>query len=266
MRKVFLCAAVSAGLGGSAAAADMPVKAPVYVAPPFFSWTGFYLGGNIGGARESIDNLYAAPGLPNGYLAPDAAAIDAGSSNSFNTTSVTYGFEAGYNVRWWSNLVVGAEFDIDGIGRSNSVANTFAAPTAGPVTSTTTQSANWLFTARGRLGWAFDRLLVFGTGGLAYVHGSLSETDVYSPVLVASGTDSVSVSGSNAGWVAGGGIEYAWTDHWTVKGEYLHVGMPNRSATSVTPSPFVGNPATVSYFHSVSTEFDIGRFGINYKF
>src|SRR5262249_50259229 len=152
------------------------------VAPPF-SWTGFYAGANFGLAREDVTVTYAAPGLPNGFLPADVAAIDAGSSGSLDNTSVTYSIQAGYNLQVWGNWVVGAEIDLGGIGRSNSVTRAFTAPVAGPVTSTITESPNWLLTARGRLGWAFDRLLVYGTGGYAYVDSSFSQTNFYNPIF-----------------------------------------------------------------------------------
>jgi outer membrane immunogenic protein len=244
----------------------MPMKARPYAPPPVFSWTGFYVGGVVGDARERVSNTYAAPGLPNGYFAPDVAAIDAFSSNNFNSSRVTGGGEVGYNIQF-GGLVVGAEFDIDYLGFSNTLTTAFTAPIAGPVVSTTQQSTNWMFTARGRLGWAvFDRLLVYGTGGIAAVHSTLTETNVYSPVFVASGTDFSSVSGPYVGWVAGGGLEWAFTDHWSIKGEYLHVGLPSKTAASGTFSQFFGNPNFVTYNHTVTQEIDIGRLGINYKF
>jgi outer membrane immunogenic protein len=241
----------------------MPMKARPYAPPPVFSWTGFYVGGVVGDARERVSNTYAAPGLPNGYFAYVAASILV---QQLQQQQVTGGGEVGYNIQF-GGLVVGAEFDIDYLGFSNTLTTAFTAPLAGPVVSTTQQSTNWMFTARGRLGWAvFDRLLVYGTGGIAAVHSTLTETNVYSPVFVASGTDFSSVSGPYVGWVAGGGLEWAFTDHWSIKGEYLHVGLPSKTAASGTFSPFFDNPNFVIYNHTVTQEIDIGRLGINYKF
>jgi outer membrane immunogenic protein len=266
MKKMLFFAAAVASLGGSAFAADMPMKARPIAPPPAFSWTGFYIGGIVGDARQKVTNTYSAPGLPDGYFAADQAVIDAFSSNNFSSSRVTGGAEVGYNIQF-GGLVVGAEFDIDYLGFSNTLTTAFTAPLAGPVVSTTQSSTNWMFTARGRLGWAvFERLLVYGTGGIAAVHSTLTETNVYSPVFVASGTDFSSISAPYVGWVAGGGLEYAITDHWSIKGEYLHVGLPSKTAGSGTASPFFGDPNLVSYNHTVTNEIDIGRFGINYRF
>lgn len=265
MRKILLGALASA-VSLPAMAADMQLKAPAYVAPAVFSWTGFYAGGLVGGVKERLTNTYIAPGLPDGYFPADQTVIDALSSNSFSKSRVTAGAEVGYNVQV-GHWVLGAEFDLDYLGFSNTASTVFTAPIAGPVTSTTTVSSDWMFTARGRLGWTFfDRWLVYGTGGAAAVHSNLTETNIYSPIFTASGTDFSSVSAGKIGWVAGGGIEFAITDHWTVKGEYLHVGLPNRTGTSGTTSPFLGDPALVTYTHTVTNEFDMGRFGLNYKF
>ena len=235
----------------------MALKARPYAYAPAYSWTGFYLGGVVGGVREQVNTTYIAPGLPDGYFPADQTAIDAGSSNGFNKSRIMGGAEAGYNIQF-NSFVVGGEVDLDYLGFSNTNSTTFGTPLAGPVTSTTQQTANWMFTARGRLGWTvFERLLVFGTGGIAAVHNTVTETNIYSPVAVASGTDFSSVSGAQTGWVVGGGLEYAVTDHWTVKGEYLHVGMPNWTGSSGTASPFFGDPAIVTYLHTVTSEFDI---------
>jgi outer membrane immunogenic protein len=266
VRKLLLGAVAWAAFVPSAMAADMAVRR--VIAPPVFSWTGFYIGGVVGGARQQLTNTYAAPGLPNGFIPTDVAVIDALSSNSFNQTRVTGGAEAGFNIQT-GPFVVGGEFDIDYLGFSNGVTTAFATPPAGPVVSSTTANTRWMLTARARLGWAFDRLLVYGTGGVAAVHTTVTETNVYSPAFVAAGTDFSSVSAPQTGWVAGAGLEYAVTDHWTIKGEYLHVGLPSKTAFSGTPSPFFALAAAgvvVNYGHTITNEIDIGRFGLNYKF
>jgi outer membrane immunogenic protein len=268
MKMILLCTAAVVGLAGSAVAADMPMNARPYLPPPVFSWTGLYLGGVLGGVREHVTNTYVAPGGPFGFFPVDIPVIDAGSSNVFNSSRITYGAEAGYNIQL-SSLVVGAEFDINYLGFSNTLVNIFALPTAGalPVVSTTQQTANMMLTARGRLGWAvFDRLLVYGTGGVASVHSTLTESNVYTPFAGLRFTDFSSVSAPTTDWVAGGGLEFAVTDHWTIKGEYLHLGKTTRTGSSGTISPFGPVFGNVTYSHIVTNEFDIGRLGLNYKF
>jgi outer membrane immunogenic protein len=113
-----------------------------------------------------------------------------------------------------------------------------------------------LGTVRGRIGWAFDRLLVYGTGGAAFA--SLKDQFTDPPGVGPIGFTSAP-SSSVSGWTAGGGIEYAFADHWTAKAEYLHVGFPDRS---VTTTVFPGS----AYSFVFKDSLNIARVGINYKF
>ncbi len=240
MRHQFL-AGVSLGTiaalaGGTAQAADLGAR-PVYKAAPAvapaFTWTGFYIGGNIGFAstRSSVDN---DPSSPAGtwLLAP----IDA------NGTKFIGGLQAGYN---WQiqNFVLGLEGDYSfGSGTRNGTGTSLAG------TDTFSARLSSLATIRGRLGIAFDRLLVYGTGGVAFAKFDDTLTDAL--------PFTASPSSNVTGWTAGGGLEYAFTDHWTARAEYLHAGFSSRSATA----------STAGYVFTFKDTVDIGRVGINYKF
>jgi outer membrane immunogenic protein len=269
MKKLLLAGAIATFMASGANAADMPLKAPLYKAPPppaIYSWTGFYLGGNVGGTTERVTNDYTAPGpgFP-GFIAGDQVAISVGSSNAFSQSTVTFGAQAGYNYQFNHVGLIGVELDINRLGFSNSVNVTFPTPFAGPVNSMTSQSMDWLFTARARLGLIFaDRWLAYGTAGLAVVNVGFSETNIYSPAFNAAGVDSINLGTTQTGFTAGGGLEYAIADHWSIKGEYLHVWLPDLSGVSMTPSPFFGGPPAVLYSHNVSSSIDIARFGFNF--
>jgi outer membrane immunogenic protein len=97
-------------------------------------------------------------------------------------------------------------------------------------------------------------VLVYGTGGAAFASFKNELTD---PPSVIGFT--VSPSSGATGWTAGGGIEYAFADHWTARAEYLHVGFPDRTA-AVSPIPLN------NYGFIFKDSLDIGRVGINYKF
>ena len=222
-------------LAGAAQAADLatsPVYGKLPVAAPTWSWTGFYIGANVGGV-----------GAQTNISSPDY--FEPGSSLHSNPTGVIGGLEAGYNWQY-NNLVLGLEGDISGASISRSV----DASTLGFTGDTFVGDLTALGTVRGRLGWAFDRLLIYGTGGAAFAD---LKDQYFSPDF------SFTVKTSTAtGWTAGGGVEYAFAGNWTVKAEYLHVGFSNRSATS----PQIGLPYTFAFKDSL----DIGRVGINYKF
>ena len=98
---------------------------------------------------------------------------------------------------------------------------------------------NWYGTVRGRLGYAFNNVLVYGTGGLAYggVDSRIENSSTYK------------VSSTNTGWTAGGGVEYMFAPNWSGKIEYLHIDL------GWTPEPLSLKS---------ETEFDVVRAGVNY--
>ena len=194
MRRVAVSttAAVLVAAAQAALAADlprqMPVKAPIVAPVPYYNWTGFYLGINAGGAWGRSD--FEFPGLPTG---------------NFNTSGWLAGGTAGYNYQI-GNFVVGVEGDINW-------ANVRGSTTClGGVFSCETRN-DWLGTARGRVGWAIDRVMLYVTGGLAV-------GDIKANVPGIGGA-----SATNAGWTAGGGVEFALVGNLTAKVEYLHVDL-----------------------------------------
>jgi outer membrane immunogenic protein len=241
--KKSLLAGVSLGalaLASGAQAADMAV-APVYKAPvavPVWSWTGFYVGANVGGAsaRTRISNPSGGILLPN-------------TSFNSNQSGVIGGLQAGYNWQF-NSLVVGIEGDISAasLGRSTS-----AVPLSFNPTDTFSGNMTALGTVRGRIGWAFDRLLIYGTGGVAFANLRDQYLDTNFPA-----PGSTSATSSATGWTAGGGVEYALWGNWTARAEYLHVGFPTRNAS--------GTIVATTYTFAFKDSVDIGRVGINYKF
>jgi outer membrane immunogenic protein len=235
-------AVLTVGLATAASAADLAVKAPVYkapVAPLPFSWTGCYLGvegGGIWGRSKHVD--------------ADPANADVGLpiTNDFNLSGGLVGGTVGCNYQI-SNWVFGIENDIswtDAKGSANDIS-----PFVTSVTSQT--SEKWLDTLRGRVGFAWDRTLFYGTGGVAFA-GAEVKICVSGPCI----TDSKTVTG----WVAGGGIEYAAWDHVTLKLEYLHADFG--TSRYISPSTPVGGVNIVT--RDVSLTNDIVRAGVNYKF
>jgi outer membrane immunogenic protein len=223
-------------LASGAQAADLtrPVyKAPI-APPPSWTWTGFYLGGTLGGVvgHDSVTNDPASSN--NAFLA---------SPISTNSAGVIGGLEAGYN--WQiSQIVLGVEADVSwsSLKQSN---------TAVGSTDTFTSRLDMLSTIRGRLGWAFDRTLLYGTGGVAFA-------DLKDQLADSGFLFTATPSSNLTGWTAGGGIEYAFTDHWTAKAEYLHIGFSGmRTAMDSNGT---------GYIFDYKDKLDIGRVGINYKF
>ncbi|MFT0862254.1 outer membrane protein [Ancylobacter sp. G4_0304] len=214
MKKIISSGVAAAALfvAAPAFAADMaqpyPVKAPALVAEPVFSWTGFYLGGNAGYAWGSGDGLADTLAIdPNGWLG---------------------GGQIGFNYQFGNNVVLGAEADFQGSDIKDS--------------SLGIQSKmDYFGTVRARLGYAFDNIMPYVTGGLAWGHNEVK--DQYLGLT----SDKTAV-----GWTVGGGVEYAFDNNWSVKGEYLYMDLGD------------------DYYDSIGAKSgmttSVVRAGINYKF
>jgi outer membrane immunogenic protein len=279
MKKLILASGWLLAAAGLAQAADMPLKAPPPPPAPSFSWTGFYVGADIGaawGSSTTSSPLANDPGcfvtiIPC-YGASTVADINSHAAQSQSSSSVLGGLEAGYNLQL-GYFVVGGETDI-GFYRLNG--NSFAsAPFTGfPVPAGGTApsyyndvSSTWLFTARGRLGFTpAANLLVYGTGGVAvadlrhqaqFVEGVFPGTSL--------GTEGSISSATVTGAVYGGGVEWALTNNWLVKAEYLHVEFGSVTGAA-SPVIITGAVSGSVFTHSASLNADILRFGVDYKF
>jgi outer membrane immunogenic protein len=187
---------------------------PVYEAGPL--WTGFYAGVNAGYAWANEDVI---PG--------------------FQTQGGFVGAQAGYNLQR-GRAVIGVEADIQGTGIAAGFTNA-----AGEVEAV--QQVDYFGTLRGRLGYTFDRTLVYATGGLAFgeVKNSL-------PGLV-SKTD------TQTGYVLGGGIEYKFAPAWSFKAEYQYINLGSETLTGALLNNEVHLPNK-----NVDTNLNTVRVGFNY--
>jgi outer membrane immunogenic protein len=246
----------------AAAAADLPVKAPPLAQATVFSWTGFYFGGHVGGARsEGSSDPYNGPLFPGYIVLPPVSAVitlvpgliatlpGADSSNGF-----IGGAQIGYN---WQvkQFVFGLEADVTGTdldGSKASASRTQGTPLFAPaVTQTVTVDfgrIDWMASFRGRLGLAADRALFYVTGGAAVANiGGTTTTVVNGPgIAIPAGTFSLSSGGSTTrwGWTVGGGIEWAFNHNWSLAGEYRHSDFGSRGATIVIPDGLGGTLGT----------------------
>lgn len=227
-----------------------------------YNWSGFYLGATAGGAWTKDKLQLDASGT---YLASDASAFSALGSTDFNHTSGIFGGKLGFNGQF-ENWVLGLEGDWSRL-RIRESTSIFGRPFSDPSLAyyagfNEAVSSDWVATVRGRAGYAFDNLLVYGTAGLAFGNQrfSVSEYD-HAPRGTGDGSSWASGSGVKVGWSAGGGIDYALWDNWIVSAEYLHIDLGKVEATT---SIDTGNVAVLNY--SAKLESDIVRAGISYKF
>jgi outer membrane immunogenic protein len=248
----------AAALAQLASAADLPRKAPAALPPPVpvFSWTGFYVGVNAGGHWGRVsdpavftDNTWFGGG--------DAANAAAAWPNTLKPSGFAGGGQVGYN--WQvSNFVVGAEADI--IGLAGSASRNLVFFINGNPGANVGDSAQdkWMATVRARVGYAFDRALLYATGGVAFANWSFNHT--YSDNAGAIPTNVTSTT-TRTGWTIGGGLEYALTNNWIVRGEYLYADFGTYN-NSLAMQPGIG----FTVLHPEKLTENIARIGVNYKF
>jgi outer membrane immunogenic protein len=274
MRKLVLLVSVLALSTTAAAAADMApryTKAPVMVADPAYNWTGFYVGLNAGASwTDSSFFLDLTPctlagscvgGRVYGNPANQALVSSLGTGAVRGSANFTGGGQIGYN---WQvqRTVFGIEADFGYFDPKLSLSGTGIGTTGDPVTVSQSLRSDWLATVRGRLGYAWDRALLYVTGGVAISEFHYSQSIV---TTLAAATGALNVSDTKVGWTVGAGFEYAMTPNWSVKGEYLYAefdGLAGRSALVAND----GSGNSNIYNASVGRlENHIARVGVNYR-
>jgi outer membrane immunogenic protein len=246
MKKIMIGAVALVAIGvAPALAADLPArsysKAPVVVAAPVYNWTGCYIGveggGNWGRAGTTA------------VTAPNPAAVGLPITNDYNLSGGLAGGTVGCNYQT-GNWVFGIEGDASWTNKSGTAYD--IAPFV--TTSTNALKEKWFDTARGRVGYAWDRVLLFATAGGAFAG---TTTDVCTITGVC-----VSDSQTRSGWVAGGGIEYGFWDNLSLKLEYLHADFGSKNY--INP-PVVAGGGTFDT-RSIRLTDDVVRVGLNYRF
>ena len=251
MRKysLSLLAAAAVGLTASmASAADLPRKAPAYVpppAPPPITWTGCYLGANIGWVGSRIHSNFN--GGDNIF------------SNTFNDNSSTQsgfagGGQIGCDYQFYNSWVVGIRNMFDGTDIHKT--RTFADPFFGTVAGTVETKVNWFDALTGRLGYLVQpNLLFYGQGGAAW-------TKATATAFTGLGVEVGSISGnSRTGWTAGGGVEWMFVPHWSLFVEYNYMGFGTRSSSFL-----VCGAGGICPILSAKANIQDVLVGINYKF
>jgi len=235
VKKILLASVALFGLTAAASAADLPSRvapAPVAVVP-VFTWTGFYVGAQAGYAWGDSDSRLFVGGV-------DVTAAAFPDGTDYDTDGFVGGVHAGYNVQFGS-FVVGVEGDIE----AASIDGDRSFTDLGVAAST---DIDFQGSLRARAGVAFDRALLYVTGGLAFANIENTYTDI--------GTgDSVSFDDTEWGWTLGAGVEYAVTNNLSVRGEYRYTKFDD--VENVIDG--LGTVEQDSDFHTV-------RVGVSYKF
>jgi outer membrane immunogenic protein len=284
MRKTVVTVAVAAALLSSVAAqaADLPVKAPMFAPVPVHTWTGWYVGLNAGWLRGETE----AAGFTN-FIFPPILFIGGGGiptiipgtlgtipTASGRDDSWMGGAQVGYNVQI-NQIVLGIEADIDLMrlqGSATGSAVRFPGTTVATTTTTVfTADLDWTASLRARVGFAFDRILLYATGGLVVGDvsvGSLT-TVAFGPGIIVpvAGTYSAAGAGGSStrtGWTLGAGLEWAFNPAWSFAAEYRHNDFGSTPVTVNVPDGFGGVFVTSTSSVKLTTDQVTAR--VNYKF
>jgi len=237
--------AIVLAASGIGFAADMPVKGPVYKAPPMVApnWTGFYFGGHVGygWASDTATMLVGNVAFPVGSAWP------------INSNGVLGGVQTGFNYQV-NNWVFGVEGDFSWTSANGNA--TLISPLVAGVTSTATAKYESYATVTGRVGYAWDSWLVYAKSGGAFArveYGGSSFIPRTGTVVASPSSDTLS------GWTVGGGLEYGFLNNWSARAEYNYLDFGATQRAFITAG--VVGPAT-----NFDTHVHMVKFGLNYRF
>jgi outer membrane immunogenic protein len=261
MRRIVIVAVASLIAASRASAADLPVRTgpppAYYPVATVYDWGGGYIGIN-GGYAFGQSEWGSDPLNPSGNS----------STGNFHVNGGLVGVTMGVSGQFGA-FVLGAESDFDWQGLSGTSGSTFCtnlitstaalAPAAGLNCKT---ESNWMATIRARFGYAWDRVLFYGTAGGAgaNVQTALSGLPVQ--------------NNAEFGWTVGAGLEAAFAENWTVKFEYLFLDLTGNATCNhgyscgydvaaiggQPPTPAIGSSSTVKFNENIV------RVGVNFKF
>lgn len=244
---------------GQALAADLPpapppVRTPAAYVPAAYNWGGFYIGLNAGAAWLNQDGITNSVATTLDPTFPAGTIIGTGPTTS--STGFAGGGQIGFNYQA-NQLVFGAEADIDYLSNKATVNGTEISGGAVVGTNTHAYTLPIFSTVRGRLGYAANNLLLYGTGGLAIGEYDVQRTQVTGVAGTATAGTVENSDNLRLGWTAGAGVEYAFSENWTARVEYLYANLDSVSYTFP-----IANRTAAAPTESVNTV----RAGLNFKF
>jgi len=304
--RLILAGCIAAILSSPAFADNSSSNGPAPAATAPYDWSGWYGGVNVGygwgrpsadftgdglsdywttgtgpgAGTEFIENLMAYAYNLDPEFDPFSQPLVY--SQSSTASGVTGGVQLGHNWQVGSNWLIGLETDLQlsDIGGGTEYVEPDKGPEGVRLGASSSQRLDWFGTARARVGYLPDeRLLVFGTGGLAYGQtrsaasvsvigdtGWSFDGPTWATKMVCPGHTTCFAGESSrvtAGWSAGGGLEYALSPRITIKAEYLHVDLGRQKVHLTAQSPAVGDAFINVGFKSA---YDVVRLGMNYRF
>jgi outer membrane immunogenic protein len=260
MKKTTLATAAAILIATTAAgsAADMAVKAPYAAPAPIYNWTGFYIGGHVGGGWGTTETtLTGATITPPGGPAATAAFGFPFAQNS--TSGFLGGGQIGYN--WQAGWAVfGVQADIAGLDVKGT--------TPCVILLSCTTKSDWLATATGRIGAVVaDRGLVYVKGGAAWLNSTNSVSLPNIGLGGITGGELTSKETTTWGWTVGLGLEYMIAQNWSAFIEYDYMDFDRKNETFNLNLAALGVGAgAISVNADLKNKLSIAKVGVNYKF
>lgn len=252
--KTLLLASAAVIVSGAVHAADlparMPAKAPL-MAPASFSWTGCYIGAHAGAGWSHHTDFSDSPGST--IIAPtgDVVRVDSGAD-------FIGGGQIGCDYQFATNWVAGLAGDFSWANIEGQTSDPFFAGKTPGVPLSLHSRTDFIASATGRLGYAWDHFLLYGKGGAAWSHNKYQVNNFACVIFVSCNT---SADETRSGWTAGGGIEWAFAPNWSALVEYDHYGFGETRSLTFT-DPAHGS----AIFNVKAPSFDVVKVGVNFRF
>ncbi|WFU24770.1 outer membrane beta-barrel protein [Bradyrhizobium sp. CB1717] len=255
-------------VAGSAQGADLGArpytKAPVAAAVPF-SWTGCYVGGHVGGGASrtgftdpGISTLAPGVVMTTGLVPGDRIGVN-------GDVGAVGGAQVGCDYQFSNNWVIGIAGDFTATDIHGVANDPFFGGKAGNP-ATLSSRTDWVASITGRVGYTWDRFLVYGKGGVGFAHDRYSLNNFAFIAGASCGPFAFfvacnsSASTDRVGWTAGVGLEWAFAPNWSALVEYDHYGFDSKRVGFAHPERAI----TASL--DIRQDIDIVKVGINYRF
>jgi opacity protein-like surface antigen len=227
-------------------------------APSLISWTGFYIGGHAGV----------------GYARDEIGLVGSANESKVRSEGLLAGGQIGYNYQFANNFVIGIEgdaswADIKGArtcGGSNGLDANGNPGGFSPFFMACNSKAEWLASATGKLGYAWNRTLYYVKGGAAFTDDNLTANCILGPFNVPGNTrtcnnpagalvNAITTSGDRTGWIVGFGSEFALDKNWSIRAEYDYIDFGSQRTVA----------SDGTFFNSKNTT-QLVKIGIDYRF
>jgi outer membrane immunogenic protein len=256
MKRSLLASVAVGALLTAANAADLPRKAPIMApaALPVLSWTGCYVGANVGGGWGRNNVTQAASSLAVGFSGRATTGVD--------TSGAVFGGQIGCDYQFANQIVIGIQGMLDGSSIKGSEADAFASLLPGAPVGSIEVKTKWLASLTGRIGYAFlsqNEALIYIKGGGAWARYDTNLNNLTTSILFP-GSNPGTIGKTFNGWTIGGGFEYRFARNWSAFIEYNYYDFSERTLWNAATGGLTSN--TISLDPKLQTV----TVGVNYRF